>query len=93
MSGLHMTTAFRRTVERRKKRVWWPLSPTEMSAKRVPFRLIAPLDEKLTAYLAKKWTFATPRAFIASVAHLSEHNQLDLSVLHGDGTNTVARAC
>src|SRR5712692_2210504 len=60
MSGLHMTTAFRRTAERRNKRVWWPLSPTEMSAKRVPFRLIAPLYEKLTAYLAKKWTFATP---------------------------------
>ena len=31
-----------------------------MSAKRGPFRLIAPLYEKLTAYLAKKWTFATP---------------------------------
>jgi transposase len=30
-------------------------------------------------------------AFIASVAHLSAHNQLDLSVLHGDGTNTVAK--
>ena len=30
-------------------------------------------------------------AFIASVGHLSEHNQLDLSVLHGDGTNTVAK--
>jgi transposase len=30
-------------------------------------------------------------AFIASVAPLSEHNQLDLSVLHGDGTNTVAK--
>jgi transposase len=30
-------------------------------------------------------------AFIASVAHLSEHNQLDLRVLHGDGTNTVAK--
>ena len=30
-------------------------------------------------------------AFIASVAHLAEHNQLDLSVLHGDGTNTVAK--
>ena len=30
-------------------------------------------------------------AFIASVAHLLEHNQLDLSVLHGDGTNTVAK--
>src|SRR5712692_5339367 len=30
-------------------------------------------------------------AFIASVAHLADHNQLDLSVLHGDGTNTVAK--
>jgi transposase len=30
-------------------------------------------------------------AFIASVGHLSEHNQRDLSVLHGDGTNTVAK--
>ena len=25
------------------------------------------------------------------MAHLSEHNHLDLSVLHGDGTNTVAK--
>ena len=30
-------------------------------------------------------------AFVASVVQLSEHNQLDLSVLHGDGTNTVAK--
>src|SRR5437660_281064 len=30
-------------------------------------------------------------ACIASVAHLSEHNQLDLSILHGDGSNTVAK--
>jgi hypothetical protein len=30
-------------------------------------------------------------AFIASVAPLSEHNQLDLSVRHGDGTNTGAK--
>jgi transposase len=30
-------------------------------------------------------------AFIASVGHLSDHNQLDLRVLHGDGTNTVAQ--
>ncbi len=56
-----MTTAFRRTVERRNKRVWWPILPTEIRAKRAPFRLIAPLDEKRTAYLAKKLTFATPR--------------------------------
>jgi transposase len=31
------------------------------------------------------------QAFVASVAHLSEEKQLDLSVLHGDGTNTVAK--
>ncbi len=31
------------------------------------------------------------QAFIASVGHLAAHNQLDLSVLHGDGTNTVAK--
>jgi transposase len=30
-------------------------------------------------------------AFIASVGHLSEQNQLDLTVIHGDGTNTVAK--
>src|ERR687891_2764748 len=30
-------------------------------------------------------------AFVASVGHLSEHNQLDLSILHGNGTNTVAK--
>jgi len=31
------------------------------------------------------------QAFIASVAHLSAEKQLDISVLHGDGTNTVAK--
>ena len=30
-------------------------------------------------------------AFIASVEHLADHKQLDLSVLHGDGINTVAK--
>jgi len=30
-------------------------------------------------------------AFVASVAHLSKEKQLDLSILHGDGTNTVAK--
>ena len=29
--------------------------------------------------------------FIASVRHLASHRQLDLSILHGDGTNTVAK--
>jgi hypothetical protein len=31
------------------------------------------------------------QAFIASVRHLAAEQQLDLSVLHGDGTNTVAQ--
>src|SRR5437660_8707178 len=31
------------------------------------------------------------QAFIASVRHLAVEKQLDLSVLHGDGTNTVAK--
>jgi transposase len=30
-------------------------------------------------------------AFVGSVAHLSDHHRLDLNVLHGDGTNTVAK--
>jgi transposase len=31
------------------------------------------------------------QAFIASVKHLAAHCHLDLNVLHGDGTNTVAQ--
>src|SRR6202795_611931 len=31
------------------------------------------------------------QAFIASVKHLATHGHLDLSILHGDGTNTVAK--
>jgi hypothetical protein len=31
------------------------------------------------------------QAFIASVRHLAAHHQLDLSILHGDGTKTVAK--
>jgi transposase len=31
------------------------------------------------------------RAFIASVAHLSGEKKLDVRVLHGDGTDTVAK--
>jgi hypothetical protein len=31
------------------------------------------------------------QAFMASVAHLAKEKHLDLSVLHGDGTNTVAK--
>src|SRR2546429_9998200 len=31
------------------------------------------------------------KAFIASVGHLAAEHQLDVTVLHGDGTNTVAK--
>jgi transposase len=31
------------------------------------------------------------QAFVASVRHLADEKQLDLTVLHGDGTNTVAK--
>jgi transposase len=31
------------------------------------------------------------QAFIASVRHLAEQHHLDLSILHGDGSNTVAK--
>lgn len=31
------------------------------------------------------------KAFIASVEHLSAEQKLDLSLLHGDGSNTVAK--
>ena len=47
-----------------------------------------------TVYKAfAKWSDdgSLENAFIASVGYLSDHHQLDLSVLHGDGTNTVAK--
>jgi hypothetical protein len=31
------------------------------------------------------------QAFIASVRHLAEQNCLDLTILHGDASNTVAK--
>jgi hypothetical protein len=57
---VHMTPTFRRTAEKRNKSVRQPVPPTERSVKLALFRLIAPLDEKLTTYLAKKSFFATP---------------------------------
>ena len=40
-----------------------------------------------------KWTDdgSLWQAFIASVTHLSAEKHLDISILHGDGTNTVAK--
>jgi hypothetical protein len=31
------------------------------------------------------------KAFVASVKHLADEHKLDLSVLHGDGSNTAAK--
>src|SRR5215472_6652040 len=31
------------------------------------------------------------QAFVASVTHLAQEKHLDLNILHGDGTNTVAK--
>ena len=47
-----------------------------------------------TVYKAfAKWSDdgSLEHAFIASVQHLADHQHLDLSVLHGDGTNTVVK--
>ncbi len=40
-----------------------------------------------------KWTDdgSLQQAFIASAAHLSDEKKLDVRILHGDGTNTVAK--
>jgi hypothetical protein len=40
-----------------------------------------------------KWTDdeSLQRAFIARVGHLAAEKKLDLRILHGDGTNTVAK--
>ena len=40
-----------------------------------------------------KWTDdgSLQQAFMASVGHLSDEKKLDVRVLHGDGTNTVAK--
>ena len=65
-----MTTAFRRTAERRNKRIRWPISPTEKSAKLTPFRVIAPLYEKFTAYLAK---IGIGRSLTAPPSHTTWH--------------------
>ena len=47
----------------------------------------------LACLSSAKWTDdgSLWRAFIASVRHLAVEKQLNLRVLHGDGTNTVAK--
>jgi transposase len=53
-----------------------------------------PAIHDTTVYRAfAKWSDddSLQQACMASVAHLSEEKPLDLRVLHGDGTNTVAK--
>ena len=53
-----------------------------------------PAIHYITVYRAfAKWADdgSLQQAFMASVAHLSAEKYLDLGVLHGDGTNTVAK--
>jgi transposase len=53
-----------------------------------------PAIHSTTVYrILAKWADdgALWQAFVASVRHLAAENHLDLSVLHGDGTNTVAK--
>ncbi len=53
-----------------------------------------PAIHYITVYRAfAKWADdgSLQQAFLASVAHLAAEKKLDLRVLHGDGTNTVAK--
>jgi len=77
-------------------RILWVLY-TGMQWKCVPIPKDAQ-DKPAIHYTTIYRTFATwaddgslEQAFIASVAHLAEEKHLDLRVLHGDGTNTVAK--
>jgi hypothetical protein len=52
-----------------------------------------PIIHYTTVYkVFAKWTDdgSLWQAFVASVQHLAVEKHLDISVLHGDGTNTVA---
>src|SRR2546421_206378 len=76
--------------------IWWVLY-TGMQWKCLPVPQDAqgkPAIHYTTVYkVFAKWADdgSLWRAFVASVRHLAAEKQLDLSVLHGDGTNTVAK--
>jgi hypothetical protein len=63
----------------------WP-GPTEREGK-------ADIHDTTVDNVFATWAddWSIRHALVASVGHLSEHNPLDLSILHGDGTNTVAQ--
>lgn len=51
------------------------------------------IDSTVIYKMFAKWTDngSLKKAFVASVKHLSDEKKLDLSLLHGDGSNTVAK--
>jgi hypothetical protein len=57
--------------------VQWFVSPTEKSAKLASFRLIVPLCEKLTAYLAKKSPLARvgPSTVVSGVSQMMKQER------------------
>jgi hypothetical protein len=60
-------------------------------AERRPRSRCHPLHDRLQSLRQVVRRRLPEHAFIASVQHLADQHQLDLSVLHGDGTNTVAK--
>jgi hypothetical protein len=50
-----------------------------------------PLHDNLQGVREMGWRWLTRQAFIASVRHLAEQHHLDLNILQGDDTNTVAK--
>ena len=57
----------------------------------IPKGLTGTPDIHYTAFAKGVDDGSLQQAFIASVGHLLEEKKLDLRVLHGDGTNTVAK--
>ena len=58
---------------------------------RLPWEAGHPLHNGLQSLCQMADDGSLWQAFVASVRHLAVEKQLDLSVLHGDGTNTVAK--
>ena len=77
--------------------ILWVLYTGHASGSACPFRKAPtgkPAIHDTNVYRAfAKWADdgSLQQAFIASVGHLSEEKKLDLRILHGDGTNTVAK--
>ena len=65
------------------------MPPVHGSVCQIPIKLQIGINSKVFA----RWSDdgSLDQAFIASVQHLAEQDQLDLSILHGDGSATVAK--